>query len=111
VAVPVGVAGPAALAAGEVDVVSGAGPAEPSAVFVEADEWVALVAAGALGRRADDGGAAAMADRSDRPVGLDRQVPSAAGAPRLRLFVAGAAGVADRLVGGGASAGTQASAA
>jgi hypothetical protein len=97
-AVAVGVSGPPALAAGEVDVGSGAGPAEPGAGRVPADQRVGLVAARALGWSPDDGGIADHADRPDRPEGVDRLVPLAASARHAGPLVAGVAGVADRLI-------------
>ncbi len=109
--VAVGAARPPAPAAGEADAGSGAGPAEPGAVRVPADQRMGLAAVRALCRGPDDGGIAAMADRPDRPEGVNRPVPLAAGARHAGSLVAGVAGVADGLIGRDPDAGPYSSAA
>ena len=109
--VAVRVARPPAPAAGEVDGGSRAGSAEPGAAGVPADQRPGLAAAGALCRGADDGGVAAVADRTDRPERVDRLVALAPGACHAGALVAGVAAVADRLVGGDPDAGADPSAA
>jgi hypothetical protein len=98
--VPVRVPRPSALPAAVVDVMPRAGTAEPGSAGVPGDERVEFVAAGALGWGPDDGGVAALTDRSDRPVGHDGLVALAASAGHAGTLVAGVAGVADRLAGG-----------
>src|SRR6266571_2808354 len=87
---------PSALAAGVVDVVPGARPADAGAVAVAGDQRLGGPAAGACGRGPQHRGVAGLADRPDRPVGHHRKITLAAGAGHAWPLVTGVTGAADR---------------